>query len=368
MFPTKGRFNSLSGEIADQLPGFAERLHPLRGGRALLLSDLGAVRAAAQDQHRPRRQPRPARRADLRALLPRRHQRRARLPAVLAGAGDPGAAATGRRTRALRSFHIGGNMQVIANIEIEFPIFEKVEIHGVVFFDAGNAYNIEDQYCQIAPFAVDTSKNPCNSPLDIHAYRASWGFGFRWFSPIGPLRFEWGIPFNTLPGEQPDRLRIHDRQLLLISCVKQPAVKETNMTRASRFLIAAAFLLWGSSALAEDEDRLRRPAARPRRDRGRPQGQGQAEEGVRPEAEGARRAAGRAQEETSRTSTRSARCSPPTRCGRRRRSCRAGLQRCRRPTCACSRTCPARSRRRRRRSSSGCRRSSRRSPPPRTSR
>jgi len=38
---------------------------------------------------------------------------------------------------------------------------------------------------------------------DLDAYRASWGFGFRWFSPIGPLRFEWGIPFKTLPGEQP---------------------------------------------------------------------------------------------------------------------------------------------------------------------
>ena len=24
----------------------------------------------------------------------------------------------------------------------------------------------------------------------------SWGFGFRWFSPIGPLRFEWGFPLN----------------------------------------------------------------------------------------------------------------------------------------------------------------------------
>jgi outer membrane protein insertion porin family len=33
--------------------------------------------------------------------------------------------------------------------------------------------------------------------------RASWGFGFRWFSPIGPLRFEWGLPFKPLPGEEP---------------------------------------------------------------------------------------------------------------------------------------------------------------------
>jgi outer membrane protein insertion porin family len=26
--------------------------------------------------------------------------------------------------------------------------------------------------------------------------RRSVGFGFRWFSPIGPLRFEWGIPLD----------------------------------------------------------------------------------------------------------------------------------------------------------------------------
>jgi outer membrane protein insertion porin family len=24
----------------------------------------------------------------------------------------------------------------------------------------------------------------------------SVGFGFRWFSPVGPLRFEWGFPLN----------------------------------------------------------------------------------------------------------------------------------------------------------------------------
>ncbi|MGE3459782.1 MAG: BamA/TamA family outer membrane protein, partial [Kofleriaceae bacterium] len=32
----------------------------------------------------------------------------------------------------------------------------------------------------------------------------SVGFGFRWFSPIGPLRFEWGIPLDAqrLPNGQ----------------------------------------------------------------------------------------------------------------------------------------------------------------------
>jgi len=29
---------------------------------------------------------------------------------------------------------------------------------------------------------------------------AAVGFGFRWFSPVGPLRFEWGFPLNRRPG------------------------------------------------------------------------------------------------------------------------------------------------------------------------
>jgi outer membrane protein insertion porin family len=32
--------------------------------------------------------------------------------------------------------------------------------------------------------------------------RTSWGFGIRWFSPLGPLRFEWGFPFKPLPYEE----------------------------------------------------------------------------------------------------------------------------------------------------------------------
>jgi outer membrane protein insertion porin family len=103
----------------------------------------------------------------------------------------------------LNTFLVGGNVQVIANAEIEFPIFDKVGIRGVVFTDAGNAFNLEDQYCKIRPYNVSESKDPCSKPWNIGAYRASWGFGFRWFSPIGPLRFEWGVPFMTLPGEQP---------------------------------------------------------------------------------------------------------------------------------------------------------------------
>ena len=37
----------------------------------------------------------------------------------------------------------------------------------------------------------------------VNGLRYSAGFGFRWFSPIGPLRFEWGIPLDRQTGEDP---------------------------------------------------------------------------------------------------------------------------------------------------------------------
>jgi outer membrane protein insertion porin family len=99
---------------------------------------------------------------------------------------------------------LGGNLQVIWNSEIEFPLFKRVGISGVVFFDAGNAYNLEDKWCTAAS-DVSEKVDPCfRFPESlISGARKSAGFGFRWFSPIGPLRFEWGIPLDRLPGEEP---------------------------------------------------------------------------------------------------------------------------------------------------------------------
>ncbi|MCB9555973.1 MAG: outer membrane protein assembly factor BamA [Deltaproteobacteria bacterium] len=82
------------------------------------------------------------------------------------------------------AFNKGGDKQLLFNAEIEFPIFEKVGIRGVVFTDAGNAF--------------DDNEN-----LSIAGLRHSAGFGFRWFSPIGPLRFEWGLPLAPNADEDP---------------------------------------------------------------------------------------------------------------------------------------------------------------------
>ena len=84
----------------------------------------------------------------------------------------------------LTSFVVGGNKELIFNAEIEFPILEQVGIKGVFFFDAGDADD-EDE-------VID--------PMEL---RTSVGFGIRWWSPVGPLRFEWGFPLDPMEGEDP---------------------------------------------------------------------------------------------------------------------------------------------------------------------
>ncbi len=74
----------------------------------------------------------------------------------------------------------GGNKQLTLNFELEVPLVDKVGIRGVVFYDMGNA------------FAAGTWHD---SSVPLSLYK-SWGIGLRWFSPLGPLRFEWGFPLD----------------------------------------------------------------------------------------------------------------------------------------------------------------------------
>ena len=100
--------------------------------------------------------------------------------------------------------NIGGNMQAFGNLEVEAPIVESVGLRGVVFMDAGNAWNLESNYCAASRAIPYEAVSPCFHGLEsLVTLRASWGFGFRWFSPLGPLRFEWGFPFKPLPYEEP---------------------------------------------------------------------------------------------------------------------------------------------------------------------
>ena len=81
---------------------------------------------------------------------------------------------------ATRLLAIGGDKQLIINTEIEYPIVAEAGIRGVFFYDMGNA------------FAQGTWHDPT---VSLSLFK-SWGFGLRWVSPIGPLRFEWGFPLD----------------------------------------------------------------------------------------------------------------------------------------------------------------------------
>lgn len=82
----------------------------------------------------------------------------------------------------VRNFVFGGNLQVIENFELEFPIYDPAGFRFVTFFDAGNAFEEGDS-------------------MALDRLRLDYGFGLRWVSPMGPLRFEWGFPIDRRSGE-----------------------------------------------------------------------------------------------------------------------------------------------------------------------
>jgi outer membrane protein insertion porin family len=75
----------------------------------------------------------------------------------------------------------GGAKYDQLNLELIFPIAEEAQLMGVIFYDMGQSLKEDEQY-----FSGDV-------------YR-SYGAGFRWYSPVGPLRFEYGIPLDDEAG------------------------------------------------------------------------------------------------------------------------------------------------------------------------
>ncbi|MEI7974117.1 MAG: BamA/TamA family outer membrane protein, partial [Bdellovibrio sp.] len=85
----------------------------------------------------------------------------------------PAIAAAAANREAVRPF--GGRQQVLLQTELEFPLIREANVKGVGFFDIGQA---EDE-------------------IRRDMYYPGAGFGIRWFSPMGPLRFEWGFPLRS---------------------------------------------------------------------------------------------------------------------------------------------------------------------------
>jgi len=74
---------------------------------------------------------------------------------------------------------IGGNKYIFNTLEYLFPIALETGLRGILFVDAGNTY--------------DETKNIDYNPNDM---RKDMGFGFRWLSPMGPLKLDFGFPIG----------------------------------------------------------------------------------------------------------------------------------------------------------------------------
>jgi outer membrane protein insertion porin family len=79
---------------------------------------------------------------------------------------------------------VGGELMTQLNFELIIPLYSKMGFMGVVFYDTGNVY--EDQ-------------------IDLGDLRSSWGYGIRWYSPIAPIRIEYGNIIDPRDDEEDGR-------------------------------------------------------------------------------------------------------------------------------------------------------------------
>jgi len=79
---------------------------------------------------------------------------------------------------------IGGKALVLFNFELTFPILSKMEnLFGTAFFDTGNVFDRRKQ-------------------VSFINFQNAVGFGLRYRTPLGPIRFELGWNLNAPPGER----------------------------------------------------------------------------------------------------------------------------------------------------------------------
>ena len=74
---------------------------------------------------------------------------------------------------------IGAERMVIFNSEFIFPLSKELGLGGVIFYDAGSAWNVK-----------------------FDKWRHSVGLGIRWLSPAGPIRVDWGYNLNPEGNER----------------------------------------------------------------------------------------------------------------------------------------------------------------------
>ncbi len=82
--------------------------------------------------------------------------------------------------------NIGGDKFIQFNAEYLIPLLKEQGIVGVLFFDTGDVFNN-------------------NENLTLSSLRESAGYGIRWYSPMGPIRIEYGHILDPKEGESTGR-------------------------------------------------------------------------------------------------------------------------------------------------------------------
>ncbi|MDF2115389.1 outer membrane protein assembly factor BamA [Roseiarcaceae bacterium H3SJ34-1] len=116
-----------------------------------------------------------------------------------------------------RSAGLGGTTYFGATAEVQFPIYglpKEVGMKGALFVDAGTLYGYKGKTefnqalflppgtpCQPTLFTstgVAYTQSNCINVRDEHKIRASVGASIIWASPLGPIRFDYAIPFSKV--------------------------------------------------------------------------------------------------------------------------------------------------------------------------
>jgi outer membrane protein insertion porin family len=80
-------------------------------------------------------------------------------------------------------YEIGGDKFVQGNIELNLPVIKGAGLMAVVFFDTGEVYKSKET-------------------IDLADLSESVGGGFRWYSPMGPMRIEYGYILDPKEGQE----------------------------------------------------------------------------------------------------------------------------------------------------------------------
>ena len=84
---------------------------------------------------------------------------------------------------------LGGKRKIVGNLEMFYPILKGDKaVRASVFIDAGQIYALGTQ-------------------PQYESFRYSTGVGIQWNSPVGPLKFSYGIPLNAKPGDREQRFQ-----------------------------------------------------------------------------------------------------------------------------------------------------------------